>query len=82
MDILAEPIASFEIFFLVLLYGLKFNTYFGFLLILLSYQFLRILIEKILEEKKLAKKYYYDEKIMVIRKDNEGISKKLILDSS
>lgn len=82
VDILSEPIVAFEVFYLLLLYLLNFQTYFGFLLLLLAYQFISILSSRIHQEREIQKKYYYEGKIMVIRRDKEGISKKTIVDSS
>lgn len=50
--------------------------------ILLTYQLVTFVYSKISLERKLVKKYFYQEKIMVIRKTSDNITKKTIINSS
>lgn len=82
LNLLAEPIVSYEAICLIILYCLDFTLYFWTLVIFLISKFILDLRKEILAEKKIQKKYLYQEKIMVIRRNEQNVCKKRIVNSS
>jgi cation-transporting ATPase 13A2 len=82
LNILSHPIVAFEVICLITLYSLNFKLYFITLLAFLSIKFILDVRSQIISEKNMQKKYLYQEKIMVIRRNEQNVPKKRIVDSS
>ncbi len=81
-DLISRPIVPFELISLFVLIKLNYVIYFWALSLFLAYKFCGEIYRKINREIKIQKKYLYQEKVMVIRRNEQKVHKKKIIDSS
>lgn len=81
-ELLAHPIATFELLSLFVLYYLHYRVYFCFTLLYILYQLIHELHQTSLAARQLQKSCLFNEKVMVIRQTKNNVHKKKIIDSA
>lgn len=80
-NVISSPTFTFELLFLIFLHFINFHSYFTFLSLLLLLQFISEVVSLGEKQKRLNRLTQKNSKVMVIRKDKDGISKKQIINN-